>query len=391
MSHLFGSQTSLREANRSALLSCIRKFGSITQIELAEATGLSTATVSTLVRQLVDEQRLYTENTIRNGRRATLVTLARREGVSVGIHIGLHHFNLVLIDTDFNIIAERSLPLPWNHQPDVTLDRARILISETLESVHATTKELISIGISIAAPIDKRRQTIAVDGIMPNWQDIDIKSIFQETFNIPITIDNDANCCAVWEGRVGSATRIENFVYVNTTDGVGSAIIANGKLWKGVTGLAGEIGHIQVDPLGSICSCGNRGCLNTFVDERRIISLLTVTHGKLTMDDLIQLANTGDPGCRRVIADTALRIGTVTAELCTCVDPEVVVVGGRLAKAGNVFIDAFSSSLHRLLFPEVLSPIQVITASNLTNCSALGAALESIDLSENSSISQTKR
>lgn len=382
MSHLFGSQTSLREANRSALLSYIRRFGAITQIELAEATGLSTATVSTLVRQLVKEGRLYTENTIHNGRRATLVALARRKGISVGLKISRHSLDLIFIDYELNIIAERTLLLPKQHIPDVTLERATLLINETLSNINASAKELIAIGVSITAPIDKRTKTIAIPGIMPHWNNFDIISYLQSIFNIPVTLDNDANCCAVWESRAGSVTKTTDFIYINTDDGAGASIMADGKIWRGVTGMAGEIGHVQVDPLGSICACGNRGCLNTFINEERITSLLRVTHGDLTVEDLVRLANEGDPGCRRIIADTAIRIGTVAAELCTSVDPEIVVIGGLLVQSGSVFVDAFRESLHRLLFPDVLTPIQVVVASNLTNCSALGAALEGIDAAE---------
>lgn len=382
MSHLFGSQTSLREANRSALLSYIRRFGAITQIELAEATGLSTATVSTLVRQLVSEGRLCTESTIRNGRRATLVTLARRTGISVGLCINKHALNLVFIDYELNIIAERTLLLPKQHVPDVTLERAIRLINETLANINASAKEVVGIGIAITAPIDKRSHTVVIPGIMPHWNNVDIIAPLQAVFKIPVSLDNASNCCAVWESRAGVATKTTDFIYISADDGIGASIMADGKIWRGVTGMAGEIGHIQVDPLGSICACGNRGCLNTFVNEERITSLLSVTHGNLTIEDLVHLANEGDPGCRRIIADTAIRIGTVTAELCTSVDPEIVVIGGLLVQSGSIFVDAFTESLHRLLFPDVLTPIQVAVASNLNNCPALGAALEGIDAAE---------
>ena len=107
---LFGSQTSLREANRANLLPTIHKFGAMTQVELAEVTGLSTATVSTLVHQLVDEDQLETKSTVRNGRRATLVTLARHQGLGVGLWIARRHLTLSIVDFSKSIIAEYTLP-----------------------------------------------------------------------------------------------------------------------------------------------------------------------------------------------------------------------------------------------------------------------------------------
>ena len=116
----YGSQTSLREANRANLLASIHKFGAMTQVELAEVTGLSTATVSTLVHQLVDEDQLETKSTVRNGRRATLVTLARHQGLGVGLWIARRHLTLSIVDFSKSIIAEHTLPLPLGHKADTT-------------------------------------------------------------------------------------------------------------------------------------------------------------------------------------------------------------------------------------------------------------------------------
>lgn len=144
---LFGSQTSLREANRANLLASIHKFGAMTQVELAEVTGLSTATVSTLVHQLVDEDQLETKSTVRNGRRATLVTLARHQGLGVGLWIARRHLTLSIVDFSKSIIAEHTLPLPLGHKADTTLERAMLLINETLSSIDAEASELVGIGV----------------------------------------------------------------------------------------------------------------------------------------------------------------------------------------------------------------------------------------------------
>lgn len=141
-----------------------------------------------------------------------------------------------------------------------------------------------------------------------------------------------------------------------------------------------------MDPLGSICQCGNRGCLNTVVDEQRLTSLLAVTHGNLTLNDLVAKANEGDPGCRRVIADAAVRIGNVTSTLCISVDPELVVVGGELARAGDVFLEPFRESLQRLLFPDALTPISVLEAKMPKINAALGAGILAMEGVERASI-----
>ena len=350
----------------------------MTQIEIAESTSLSPATVSNLVHELVEEGRLETQNTIRNGRRATLVMLARQQGLGVGLAIGRRSLLIEIVDYARSIIAEHTLPLPFNHKPDATLERGMVLINETLSNVGASVDEVVGIGVAITAPVNSRTHTIAVPGILPGWEGVDLITPLEHAFHVPVVVENDANASAVCEARMGSAMGKPDYIYIHTSDGVGAGIMIDNELVRGVTGLAGEIGHVQVDPLGSICACGNRGCLNTVVTEERLVFLLSVTHGNMTMDDLIIAANEGDSGCRRVISDAAVRISGVVADLCISVDPEIVVVGGKLALGGETFLDPFAQALQRLLFPNVLTPIKVVAATYPTTSPALGAAIMAI-------------
>lgn len=377
-----GSQSSLREANRANLLESIHKFGAMTQVELAEIMGVSTATISALVHQLSDEGQLETHGTVRNGRRAQLVTLAHHNGLAAGVHITRRGLRVVLCDDTRSPYMEHHYPLARNHLPDTTLDIAARMIRESLEQMDAGADELLAIGVALGAPVDKRTRMLAVPGLLPGWEDEDIAAAFREMFDVPVVVDNDANMSAFCEARVGAGSGIEDFVYVNASDGVGAGIVRGGEVHHGVTGLAGEIGHIQVDPLGAICQCGNRGCLNTIVDEQRLTSLLSVTHGDLTLNDLVLKANEGDPGCRRVISDAAVRIGNVASTLCISVDPELVVVGGELAQAGEVFLDPFREALQRLLFPDALTPIAVLEAKLPKINGALGAGIMAMENEE---------
>ncbi|MFT8988095.1 MAG: ROK family transcriptional regulator [Bifidobacterium psychraerophilum] len=379
----FGSQSSLREANRATLLKTVRNYGAMTQVELAENTGLSTATVSNLVRQLVDEDVVETKATIRNGRRATLVALTRRQGIGVGVHIERRHMRVVLMDFAKVVLSERGMPLALNHRPDSTIERIMVLIKEMVSAIGAAIDEIVGIGLAVGAPLDYRTHAVAIPGILHGWEGLDLTVPFRTAFNVPVNVDNDANASAFTEMRIGAANGVDNFVYIHADDGVGSGIVINGRLLRGITGLAGEIGHIQVDPLGSICSCGNRGCLNTVVDEDRLVSLLSVTHGNMTLEDLVKMTNDADPGCRRVVSDAALRIGSVAADLCICVDPEIVVLGGTLSTTGDVFLDPFRESLQRLLFPDALTPMQVRSAAHPVFNAAIGGALMSIEKADN--------
>lgn len=381
-----GSQTALREANRALLFETVRKFGGLTQIELSEATGLSTATVSNLVRQFVDEDVFETRSTIRSGRRATLVTLRRQLGISIGMFIGKRELAICVMDFSRTILSSHSLPLALDHKVDSTIERAILLIEETINALGATTSEIVGICLAVEAPVNKATQQVAVSGILRGWENKELRAPFSSVFQVPVYVQNSAHMGGLAESRLGSARGIENFIYVHASDGVGAAAFVNGALLRGVTGLAGEIGHVQVDPLGPICSCGNRGCLNTTVNEARLVSLLNVTHGTMTLDDLITMANDGDPGCRRIVADVSVRIAEVTAQVCITLDPKIVVVGGKFAETGDLFIEPFQESLRRLLFPDALAPIDVLPAHFEKTSQITGACLFAL---EHSTLSMT--
>lgn len=362
------------------LFDAITKYGAMTQVELAENTGLSTATVSILVRRLVDDGTFITSDTIRSGRHATLVSIARKMGIGVGLYIGRTHLAVCITDFSQKTLAYHDLPLSREHKPDSTLLQASRFIRETVDSIGASLNEIVGIVVSIATPIDWRHQQIGVRGILRDWDDIDIVAHFTNAFHCAVFIDNDANTAAIAESRQGTAINLSNFLYLQAGNGVGSALFINNALYRGYMGLAGEIGHIQVDPFGDICACGNRGCLDTVVNEQRLVSVLHITHGSMTLDDLIEKAVEGDAGCRRVIADAAVRIGTVTAQTCISMDPQSIIVGGYLSKAGDIFLEPLRQSIQRLLFPDAVAPIKIIPSTIPDTNVALGAALMAIEL-----------
>lgn len=137
-------------------------------------------------------------------------------------------------------------------------------------------------------------------------------------------------------------------VYLKIGHGVGAGLILNGSLFRGATGSAGELGHTTVDEHGRVCRCGNRGCLETYVSSGDVTRLLAATHGAdLTVPDLVAAALAGDVGCGRVIGDTGRLLGAAVAGLCNTVNPELVVVGGEIAGAGELLLDPLRETVAR--------------------------------------------
>lgn len=370
-----GSQSSLREANRALVLATVQRWGGLTQVELAGTTGLSPATVSTIVRELLSAGLVDTAVTTRSGRRAQLVTMARRVGLAVGIQVGHRHLRIMLGDFSHEVIAEQSLPLPNEHRMDTTLDRAALLVLDLLERVGASFDEVVGVGVAVPAPVDVGTGMISVRGILRGWDEVHLGQTLSKRLARPVFVDNDANLGALAESTLGAARPYRDSVYVRASYGVGAGVVIDGRLHRGFAGTAGEIGHVQVDPAGPICGCGNRGCLDTVVGAAALVEALRVTRGPLTLRDVITLAIEGDQGCARVVADAGAQIGAVVAGLAQAVNPEVVVVGGELAETGELLLGPMREAVLRRVPLNQIAPLEVLSATLGSRAEVMGALL----------------
>ncbi|WP_084104597.1 ROK family transcriptional regulator [Demequina sp. NBRC 110056] len=342
-----GSQSSLREANSERLLDAVRQFGSITQVELAQATGLSPATVSTIVKQLLETGVVETRHTIRSGRRAQLVTIAHRAGLLVAVHVGERTMRLAIADSSFDFLEQRSLPLPVDHRHDTTLDRAAVLVAELVDGLGSSLSEVLAVGVGLPAPVDPATGRISVPGILRGWEDIPVAEVLERRIGAPIAVHNDANLGALGELRFGAARGASDLLYVRASYGVGGGVIVAGALHQGHRGLAGELGHALVDAQGPICRCGSRGCLNTVCGAQALVDSLRHSRGSLTLTDVLDLASDGDPGCQQVIIDAGAAIGTVAANTAVSLGPRLIIVGGELAQAGPLVLEPLRDAVRR--------------------------------------------
>lgn len=357
----------------------IKTFGGLTQVELAEATGLSAATVSTLVKQLTATGVVDTRPTSRSGRRARMVTLAPHTGLAAGVHIGDRQLRIIMGDFSREVLAERSMPLPQDHPIDTVLDRAALLIVDMLEIVGSSLDELAGIAIGLPAPVDVSTGMLSVRGLLPGWDDEHIGAVMTKRLGRPTYVENDANLAALAEVMVGATKPVPDSVYVRASYSTGAGVVLGGRIYRGFAGTAGEIGHIQVDPGGPICRCGRRGCLNTVVSAEALLSALHSSHGPLTLRDVVTKAIAGDPGCSRVLTDAARTIGRVVAGLCQSVNPQLVCIGGELAEAESAFRAPLTDTVREHMLPNQVAPTEVVTSSLAGDDVVMGGLLHVLE------------
>ena len=190
---------------------------------------------------------------------------------------------------------------------------------------------------------------------------------------MPIAVDNDANLGALAEFTLGAGRDASDIVYLKLSSGIGAGLVLGGLLHRGATGIAGELGHVLSTTEGRVCRCGNRGCLETVAAAPALIELLRVSHGELTLADLLRLAEDGDVGVRRVFADAGRSIGRALADLVNAVNPELVVVGGDLSAVGEPLLDGIRASLERYALPAASAAVEVVPGVLGERAEVLGA------------------
>ena len=303
-----GSLESLRERNRMRVIDALRQRGAVSRADIARRTGLSRSTVSSLVADLqaaglvVEREAEPAPRGPEGGRPPVLIALDQSAGAIVGIDFGHRHVRVAVADLSFTVMAEDAESIDVDTAGHEALDLAAGLTERLLDEAGVDRDRVLAAGMGLPAPIDRATGFLQSRAIIPSLDGIDPAAEMGIRLRMPIHLDNDANVGALGESTFGAGAGAEVMAYLRLSAGIGAGLVIGGRPFRGARGVAGEIGHVLVDPQGPICRCGNRGCLETFVAGPALCELLRRSHGPLTVPQLLALAAEGDAGCRRVIA-----------------------------------------------------------------------------------------
>ena len=370
-----GSQASQRQANQRRVIRTVRAAGSMTQAEIARATGLSAATVSNIVRELSLSGVVAVRPTSSGGRRARAVSLSRSAGLVVGIDFGHSHVRVAIGDLAHEVIAEDTVFIDVDSSAADGLDQAERLVQAALRRVGAEPDDIIGVGLGVPGPIESSGAVGSVS-ILPGWAGVNPREELARRFGRPVYVDNDANLGALGEATWGAARGVTEAAYIKLATGIGAGILVGGRVYRGVSGTAGEIGHITLDETGRMCRCGNRGCLETYAGARYLIELLRPTYAEdeeLTVARVVEVALAGDVAFRRVIADAGRHVGLGVANVCNLLNPQMVVVGGELAGVGDVLLDPIREVVRRCTLPSAADRLSVVAGVLGERAQVLGA------------------
>ena len=373
-----GSLAWLRDRNRQRVMEVLRIQGRTSQSDIARATGLSRTTVHTVIGQLKESGVVIEVDGRRpeagSGRPAVQLVLRNTSRAVLGIDFGHSHVQVAVADLAHNVLAERHRELDVNHRATEALDSSAELASEVLAEAGIDRSRVIGVGIGIPGPVDREHGTAGSATILPGWVGLRIADAMQARLGLAVAIENDANLGALAELTWGAGRDCTNFAYIKAATGIGAGLVIDGELLHGASGTAGEIGHTTLNERGALCYCGNRGCLETVASGPAITRLVAEGNGEApTLPEVIARAADGDVRCRRAISDAGREMGVAIAGLCNLINPERVIVGGLLSRAGSILLQPLRDSIRRHAVQAAAERVDVREAIFVERAELLGA------------------
>jgi predicted NBD/HSP70 family sugar kinase len=375
-----GSPVNLRDEGRVRVLRALQETRRSSRPELISRTGLSRATVATVVGDLiacgvVEEGGDINDGSRRAGRPAQSLSIVASAAYAAALDIGHSHVRVALCDASGRSVWERATAVDVDHTPIQTLDLAAGLVEEALRSEEIPRERVLGLGVGIACPVGKRNDTLYAEGIMADWVGVrPAHELFART-GLVAQLVNDANAGALAEWLYGAARNCDDMIYLRLSAGIGAGMVADGRLLTGGNGLAGEVGHLQVESAGKVCRCGNRGCLETVASPVAAAELLAHSWNQpVDTDELFRLLDAGNSGAQRVVEDAGEAVGKCVAAMVTLFDPDLIVVGGELAAAGETLFGPMRRSIRRHVMPSSARRFRLVAGELGDRAAVLGAA-----------------
>ena len=308
----------------------------------------------------------------------------------LAIDIGGTKIISAIISQDGQMLAKERFPTLADEGPQAVIDRMFASIDRLLNQGDMKPSQLHSISIAAAGAIDFEKGVVTESPNLPGWHNIALRDIMQEKYELNTFLVNDASAAALGELRFGAGKGVSNLVLLMLGTGIGGGIIIGGELYTGATGGAGEVGHMTVEANGPRCDCGNIGCLESLASGTAVAkeaieriksggksSLVEMVKGKvedITAEKVGVAARSGDPLARDIIDRAAFYLGVGLVSLVNIFNPEMIVLGGGMAKMGDILLEPARKLVRERAFTMLAQAVRIVTAKLGNEAGIYGAA-----------------
>ena len=380
----------LHLTNKKILLKLIKEKKIISRSELSKETGLTPPSVTRIVDDLVQSDKLveYVGLGNSNGGRPPVLVKFKNEGnYIIGIDLGATYIRGCLVDINANFISEIQIPTEIEKGFALTIRKVVQMIHK-LQSRIDDDKKIWGAGIGVAGLINSKNNIIEFSPDF-EWSNINLQEILQKEIDIPVFYDNSTRLMALGELKLGENRLLKNFVIINVGYGIAAGMVINGKLIKGYNGFAGEFGHISVDTNSEVkCKCGMSGCLESLASGHRITALgkeklesgdakilKELCHGNpelITAEMVANAARKGDPASIGIYDEIAEYLSKGIGIIANLLNPEVIYIGGGISFSGDLLFDLVNDKKAKYLLPQNAN-ILVIPSTFGDHATSIGA------------------
>ncbi|MPY54145.1 ROK family transcriptional regulator [Streptomyces acidicola] len=328
--------------------------GPLTRLELARRAGLSPAAVTKAVRPLIEAGYLVesVDEDARPalGRPASLVRVDSGRALFVGIKVTGDEVIGVLTDLCCRVLLARRLPL-GDRAPRAVLATLADLTQELLAEADGLGVHVVGAGVAVSGDVDRAEGMVRYSPFL-EWREVPLAELAAMTTGLPVTIDNDVRALTVAEQWFGAGVGLSDFALVTVGAGIGCGLVVHGRVVAGAHGVAGEIGHVTVDPAGPLCHCGNRGCVEAIAGDAALVDRVRAATGAEVTDaaEAAALAHEGVAGAQEAYARAGEAIGRGIATVANLLGPERVIISGEGLAAYDLFAEQIRNSFAAAAF-----------------------------------------
>lgn len=380
----------LKKYNEQFILDLIRIHKSISRAELSKITKLSATAIGIIVSKLL-EKGYIVETGIgesSGGRRPVLLELKPNSYYSVGVDIDIGFINIIILDLRGNVYNQLMIHIEMPKDFEKALEIINEKVYEFLISLNISFNKLLGIAISVPGIVDGGSGELLLVPFF-KWKNVSIPKHLPLIPKVPVYVENESKASAIYEHWLGCCQGLKHFICINIMTGIGAGIFTGGHLYRGAKGIAGEVGHMQVDENGPLCVCGNYGCLSacasvTYIVEsmRRqirqgIISTLNEIPNidEITIETIVQAAKNGDDAAKNVLLNSARYLGNAISMLANALNPEKVVLGKAFYQYSDLVLDYIKDIVNSRIINIKEAKVDVVRSSSGEESSTMGAAI----------------
>jgi predicted NBD/HSP70 family sugar kinase len=374
-----------------AILDLIRSQGVVSRTELVTRTGLTGASITRIIRQLLLDGLVVETGQAEStgGKPRTLLQLNAAARVAVGISVDQLSMTYVVTDLNGDVIGRRTSKGSGHKPPYAVIGRIAEETRLLLSAAGIQAADLLGVGLAVKGLQDSPYRKLHSDPRATEWEQFDLQQTLSSALHTTVEVDNDSACAAVGEFWIGRMPSSENVAAIYMTDGIGLGLMIKGTLYRGASGNAGQVSHVTVDPAGPDCYCGRRGCLHAVASPRRIVELARSDpdlgaelrlspSGRSTRRDFEKIAAAAarqHPEARRLVGDSASQLASVLVSLTNLLDlHRIILVGPGFTRVGDLYAAAAREQLERFSYLRDVHPTEVSVSTTGPDSAALGAA-----------------